>query len=275
MRPQVNNRLDAPTWSNDAVVAAAGRLAAKYESVVGRDYILTNGLHFDDVYAKVLYPQFGTELYEDLDLEKAPDGRKVLGRYDVATNTVYLDRLISRESGDPRRVFTCWHEVAGHGALQGEWLRKRLQRTGFGGVIDATDVSLSAAAEQRLERQANLFAAHLAAPDWLVHYAVRKIFRPNRVFPFTGPCDYWLDVQGWRSHKFVTDATDLQTWIGAKISGYFGGLSDEAIGYRIAELGWVKDSTSGNLRLYRTARGEPAPMAESFDFSNAWQEKAV
>jgi hypothetical protein len=95
-------------------------MGAGHEAVVGREYILYNGLHFDDFYEKVIFPRFQIDLYEDEDLGFDDDGRKRLGRYDVLRNAAHLDLVISRDGGDPRRIFTCWHEVAGHGALHGE-----------------------------------------------------------------------------------------------------------------------------------------------------------
>jgi hypothetical protein len=247
-------QLGAPRWTKQQIVGAAARLMAKYEEIVGREYITHNGLHFDDVHEKLLAPQFRVDLYEDEDLGEDDDGRKILGRYDVRKNAAHLDRVISRESGDRRRIFTCWHEVAGHGVLQGTWLRKQLEQIGMGyEFIDVTEWSLSADAERILERQANTFASHLAAPGWLINYAINTTFRPNRKFIFTGPCKYWLDVNGLRISKYVVDADDLCGWIGAKISGFFGGLSAEAIGFRIAAVGWVRDLTKPALHLRRAA----------------------
>jgi hypothetical protein len=255
MNPSKRN-LVAPNWKKSDIIAAAKRLGQKYEEIVGRDYILMNGLHFDDVYKKLIFPKFAVDLYEDDDLGEDAEGKKLLGRYDIPEKAAYLDRSISRESNDPRRIFTCWHEVAGHGALQGKWLLDQFQRTGEFESLDVTEYSLSAATECRLERQANLFASRLAAPDWLVNYAISKMFRPKRPFIFYEPCDYCLNVQGLPLRKFIVDAGDLCGWIGSKISGYFGGLSAEAIGYRIADLGWVRDRTAPGPNLHRAARSK-------------------
>jgi hypothetical protein len=131
-----------------------------------------------------------------------------------------------------------------------------------------TEHSLSAETERALERQANLFASHLAAPAWLVNYAMHKTFRPAGPFVFREPCIYYLDVQDVRVRKYIVDAGDLCGWIGSKTSGYLGGLSAEEIGYRIASLGWARDLCEPDLPLYRTARGvsvsatAPAPARE-------------
>lgn len=244
--------LQAPRWSRREIIDAAGRLMARYEAIVGRDYIQSHGLHFNDVYERLLYPEFQIDLYEEADLGTDDHGEKILGRYDVDANVAHLDRVIAPESGDPRRAFTCWHEVAGHGALQGDWLREQLAAGGRG-FVNVTDVSLSPDEERVLERQANLFAAHLAAPDWLINYAVHTILRPTRRFVFFGPCLYWLDVHGVPIRKHVADVADLCGWIGSKIAGYFGGLSAQALGYRIREMGWVRDRSIPRLQLHRTA----------------------
>jgi len=250
-------RISSPRWSEVAIKSAAGRLIAQYELLVGRDHILKNGLHFDDVYEKLIYSRFGVELYEDDDLGSDTDGQKVLGRYDVRANTAYLDQVVSRESGDPRRAFTCWHEVAGHGVLQGAWLRKRLDTSGIV-AIDVTEKSMSADTERSIERQANVFASHVAAPDWLINYAVNTTFRPNRRFIFKEPCIYCLDVHGLPLKKYIVDAGDLCGWIGSKISGFFGGLSAEALGYRLSELGWVRDLSTPDLHLHRSLKSKSA-----------------
>jgi hypothetical protein len=263
--------LSAPRWTKKTIVDAAARLISKYEDIVGREYIEHNGLQFEDVYKKLLKPRFGVEIDEDIDLGNDTQGRKILGRYDVRANTATLDSVLSIGKDDPRRIFTCWHEVAGHGALQGVWLRKQLESDHLYECIDITDFSLTPGAEQILERQANLFASNVAAPDWLVNYAIKKIMRPSRSFIFTGPCVYWLDVHGLRICKRVVDLYDLGGWIGSKISGYFGGLSAEALGYRIIRMGWVQDLTNPSLHLHRIGayyssemRGlEPSALASS------------
>ena len=72
------------------------RLGKQYEDIVGRDYILTNGLHFDHFYETLLFPKFKTDLYEDCDLGKDAEGNQLLGRYDVQQNAAHLDCSVSR-----------------------------------------------------------------------------------------------------------------------------------------------------------------------------------
>ena len=89
---------------------------------------------------------------------------KILGRFDVETNTAYIDTSLGPESPDPRRIFTCWHEVGGHGILQGQWLCRELARSHRFRYIITTEDSLDGRTRYELDRQANLFAAHAAAP---------------------------------------------------------------------------------------------------------------
>lgn len=247
-------KITAPRLTKSSIVGAAARLSKQYEDIVGREYIARNGLHFLDFYEKVLYPRFKIDFYVDCDLGADADGNRLLGRYDVEANAAYLDISMSCELGDPRRIFTCWHEVAGHGALQGAWLQKQLQRTEQFKSIDVTARSISPYAERQLEWQANVFAAHVAAPDWLVRYAVRTIIAPGRKLPFYGPCWYCLSAEGLQDRRYLVDFGELCAWVGRKVSRLFGGLSAEAIGYRVADLGLVENLTTPDLRSDRASR---------------------
>jgi hypothetical protein len=240
-------KLPSPRWLNANIVAAAGRLAQEFEDRVGRDYIEKHGQRFEDVYEKLLYPKFGIGLSEGHDLGTDEAGKKILGVYKIHADVAQIDSVLDASLDDPRRVFTLYHEVAGHGALQGKWLRTHLREFD---LLEVTDVSISAAAEQRIERQANLFAAHLAAPDWLIDFAIVRKFAINRPFVYTGQCQYCLNTRGglWlRPH--ITDAMHLCQIIGSKINEFFGGLSAEALGYRIAQRGWIDDKT-GSLKVW-------------------------
>lgn len=245
----------APSLSPGRIIAAADRLINEYVSIVGKEYIITNGLHFDHVYEELLYPKFEIRLEEDVDLGVDQQGVKILGRYDVQDNIAYIDSTISRESGDPRRIFTCWHEVAGHGALQGKWLRERLvSGNGAKKAYEETDASIGFDEMQQIERQANIFGACVAAPSWLVNYSIHKIFKPTRKFLYREPSLYWFEVNGLGMSRKINSPAELAGFIGSKISGYFGGLSAEAIGYRLNKLGWIDDRTERNLMIYRTEK---------------------
>jgi hypothetical protein len=241
------------------IVESAARHSRRFQDEVGRDYILANGLHFYDVWGSIFHREYGVSVEENADLGADASGQKILGRYDIPGNVAYIDSTISEDSGDPRRVFTLWHEVAGHAVLQGRWLRSQLEDRRRGATVEVTEFSISAATEQRLERYANLFASQMAAPDWLVNDAIIRVFQPVRPFLFVQSGEYWLDVRGLRIPKYVVDAGDLARLIGAKISEFFGGLSAEAIGYRVIDLGWIDDRSSGSVRLHRVARRREEP----------------
>jgi hypothetical protein len=82
-------------------------------------------LSFDAAYNEFIYPKYDITLTEDQDLGIDDAGNKILGSFDPLDNAAFIDVSLS---DDPRRTFTCWHEVGGHGLLQGEWLRKELTR---------------------------------------------------------------------------------------------------------------------------------------------------
>ena len=243
--------LPAPNWSRERIISAANRLTKEFEDRIGRDHIQSQGQRFEEVHEKLLYPKFGIHLSEGHKLGFDSSGQKILGVYDIRENTAKLDEVLDRARNDARRVFTLYHEVAGHGALQGKWLRAQLHELEF---LEVTDISISEAAEMKLELQANLFASHFAAPAWLVNFAVKKIFKRAAPFEYTGPCEYWLTTAGGLSiRKYVTDVYDLCGWIGSKIDQFFGGLSGQALGYRLVDCGWINDKT-GTLKTSTVRR---------------------
>lgn len=75
-------------------------------------------ISFSSVYDNVVYPQYEIIVEEGCDLGVDDEGQKILGEYDPLSNIAYIDDAISEESNDPRRTFTLWHEVGGHGVLQ-------------------------------------------------------------------------------------------------------------------------------------------------------------
>src|SRR5262249_12484155 len=158
----------------------------------GRADLVTRGLRFDDVYDDIIYPHYGIELDESRHLGADDAGKKILGCYEPTRNRALIDRSLR---DDPRRVFTLWHEVGGHGVLQGQWFRDQLNQRSFEAIV-TTDASLAPDTVDALERQANIFASHAAAPSWLVDAVIAKVFRPTKLFLFFGPCLYWLEVNG-------------------------------------------------------------------------------
>ena len=240
------SEITAPPFSSKQIITAAEKLTSDFYQSVGPAHLRLNGLRFEDVYEKIIYLQYGIEIVEDEELGSDESGRMILGRFEVCANTAFISRMLGRDLGDPRRTFTLWHEIGGHGVLQGEWLRNQMQPP-----IIVTEDSLSADTTLQLERQANVFAANAAAPGWFVEQVVRYMIPGRECFPFYAPCEYWLNVQGVQTHRYVADFWDLCQLIAREIGCYFGGLSAEALGYRLAKLGIVVDRSRRDLHLFR------------------------
>jgi hypothetical protein len=194
-------------------------------------------MSFDVAYEHVIYPDYGLELEEDTNLGFDEFGEKVLGLFDPRANRAYIDICLHPREGDPRRAFTCWHELAGHGILHGPWVRREIERLGSTMAIQVTELSIRPDTTNVLERQANLFAAHAAAPTWLVVHAIRKRFGylPHNRLTYTGPGQYSFTLdRGTRLHV-VKSFQEFCTRTAYYIKPFFGGLSVEALSYRVAE----------------------------------------
>jgi hypothetical protein len=246
-----------PPFGFPQIINRAEKLIEDYRSIVGTSTMLHQGLHFEDVFEQVIYPNYEIELDESKDLGFDENGKKILGCFDPKGNRAFIDNSLE---DDPRRVFTQWHEVGGHGVLQGEWLRNQLNRQR---TIVTTEESLSPNTISILERQANLFASHAAAPSWFVDAVIVKIFRPTKPFLFFGPCRYWLDVNGMICCHHVDGFDELCRLIAWKIQRFFGGLSKEALGYRIKESPRVVDRTIPTTLLFRLSPSYPPPPGHS------------
>lgn len=244
----------APRLLRREIIDKAEKLIDEYARIVGQERILKTGLWFDDVYEQVIYPKYEIDLTETDDLGLARDGTVILGAFAPQLNSAYVTNRIAVNTGDPRRSFTCWHEVGGHGVLQGEWLRKRYAQIAMTMVTGEKDIAPNAV--QSLERQANLFAAHAAAPTWLVQVAIRRTFglRENKRIRYVGRGPYMLCVRGNDlPYKDVASYSDLCRIVAGKIKHLFGGLSVESLGYRVAESRLVVDVSKTIGCLYRLA----------------------
>lgn len=214
-------------------------------------------ISFDALYDQVIYPEYGIALEEHEDLGIDSAGKKVYGRFDVETNTAHIDVSLSR--GDPRRAFTCYHEVVGHGILQGDWLRREMNRLKQDLRIITTENSLDSETSNVLERQANLCASHIAAPTKLLAFAIDDVFRPTRPIRYIGPRTYTLDIRGCIQRYDVGSFNELCRIIARHIRFRFGDLSLEALSYRVQQMPILRDLTSPRLHLHRLA-----PSAASY-----------
>lgn len=249
--------LRAQKYTKVEIINAADRLTRKYQKALGDLAIL--GMNFDRFYEHVIYPDYDVQIEENCNLGYDADGSKILGQFEPASNTVYIDSVLATEERDPRRTFTLFHEVAGHGALQGEWIRSEFARLRKGGRLTTTEAMLDPRTTNTLEWQANVFASHAAAPSWLLNHCIRSRLRLSHPIQFLGRGEYSVDVARHTYYYFAETFDDVCRQMAYRIQCFFGGLSVEALSYRIAESGWAVDQTTDAFRLQRAVRRELVP----------------
>ena len=258
-----NNReikLRPPPLSNTAIIARAEMLAEQYLRLANAPIELI-GISFDAVYEQIIYPNYGIVLEDGYDLGVDEHGEKVLGRYDPIDNVAYIDASLHPSQRDPRRTFTCWHEVGGHALLQGDYLRQQLSQVNTPPFVTTSSTSIDFATTNVLERQANLFASHAAAPRCLLYLALDQTLNLTRPIRYLCPARYTFSVHG-RTREYAVESFDhLCRIIASFIQGRFGLLSIEALSYRIAQLP-IFDMIERRIMLPRIAR--PAPLPVSF-----------
>jgi hypothetical protein len=247
-------RIEAPPFSNRRIIQEAEELTKSYARDFKKVPASIFTINFDHIYENFIYPKYGINLEEDCDLGYDNQGKKLLGRFDLATNTAFIDASLGPGSRDWRRTFTCWHEVGGHGILQGPWLKREMGRFCQTRYIETTEASIDEQTEYKLERQANLFASHAAAPSWFLRYVLHTTYQPGHPFRYVGPGRYSFYVNKTDLFREIKDFNHLCWTVANYLSGRFGGLSREALGYRIAEVGFVIDDCHPGLRLNRSAR---------------------
>ena len=222
------------------------------------------GIEFNHFYEAVIKPKYGIEIIEDYQLRPSIEGIPRLGTYNIPNNFA----VIAIETSDPRRDWTLYHEVVGHGLLHGPYFRRKFNELLLNTEIDVTEVSISSAAIGEIEKQANYLASLISAPLKYVKFHIIRTFGlhvTRRPIHFVGPREYSLDVNG-RSVKYEVESYhDLCVIVAKKIRPYFGGLSFESLAYRVAEthlvsnksqnpyFGHYKNSHSKSLELDRLA----------------------
>lgn len=211
-------------------------------------------ISFDSVYEQIIYPDYGIILEDTLDLGFDEDGKKILGKYDPVDNVAYID--VSIHGRDPRRAFTCWHEVGGHGVLQGDHLRKEMKRLSRRSCVVTTSESLDLATVSALEWQANVFAANAAAPKPLLSYVVDQMMTLTRPIRYVGPGWYMLDIRGTCLRYKISSVNEMCRVIASHIQHRFGFLSVEALSYQIERLRYIIDVIPPKVSLHRVV---PAP----------------
>jgi hypothetical protein len=233
------------------IIQAARFLVRRYVEELGDIAIL--GMNFDILYESVIYPDYGIILEEGHDLGFDSDGLKILGEFAPESNTVYIDSAVCVTRKDPRRVFTLFHEVAGHGVLQGDWLRAEFTRLRRVGRLATTEMMLDPATENSLERQANLFAGHVAAPDRLLDHWMERRLHLSGPVRFNGSGEYCVQEGTRTSNYHANTLMDVCRRLARAIQPFFGGLSIEALSYRVAERGWAVSVVQPEFRLRRSA----------------------
>lgn len=220
--------IQVPYIPYDELLRRAKSFTDEYCSVIGLGRLLRYGIAFDDIYHEYIYPKYEIALRTDIDLGVDEFGAPIMGEYRPAENVALVS---SRLRCDPRYTFTLWHEVAGHGVLQGDMLRRAHSKH-----IRTTSISLDPRTERRLERQANIFAAMVAVPPFFLQHALFEAFKPTKPFVYRGPCDYDLMAYGQHSRVRIDSVQALRIELARPIQHRFGGLSMESISYRIADL---------------------------------------
>ena len=219
-------------------------------------------INFEHVYDTLIYPQCGISL--ETGDELGTDGEeKILGFYDVFTNTIALDAALADQSDklSSKRAFTFWHEL-GHAVLHAEWMKSQFARFPDGRVV-TVESSISLNSSEKLEQQANLFAAHAAAPGWFLDFVLKSTFRLDRPIFFSRPAEYWLDVRGQRRLCECNSFRELCVNIAYIIQPRFGGLSIEALVYRIQASPCVRDVSGDASPSFRLLRTAPVKVGEA------------
>lgn len=257
--------IDPMKLSRNRIIQIAECISHAYVHLHGRFPAKFFTINFDHVYDTLIYPKYGVSLSSRHELGVNGE-EKVLGYYDVYTNTIAIDAALSNAHGvlHSKRVFTCWHEL-GHAFLHSQWMRAQIRRFPDGRTV-TLESSISLATSEKLEQQANLFAAYASVPRWFLDYVVRSTFRLDHPIYFRGSGEYWLDV--WRRRKMCrcNSFHDLCMNIAYNIQHRFGGLSIEALIYRIQDSAFVKDdshNTSQPFTLLRTAPVQIGNLAAS------------
>ena len=213
------------------ILEKAHQFWLEYIREVGPEHVLNCGISFDEVFDAVIYPHYEITLVKDEDLGVDDFGDPILGRFLPKENTALVAKNLF-ESRDYRQVFTEWHEVAGHGVLQGEFLRKNASTNHR---LFTTAKSMNQI-ENAFEQQANTFAANVAAPLNYVRCILIKVFGMEQKIRYCGPCKYSLCYNNHNSSVYASSPSELAWKIAKKIQHYFWGLSAESLAYQVLDV---------------------------------------
>jgi len=217
--------------SKEEILKRAHSFWLEVVSQFGMRYLLRRGVDFNEVYEAIIYPKFEICLDTTNDLGVDDFGDIILGRYIPKENTALVNKKLF-EQRDPRTVFTEWHEVAGHGVLQGEFLRQHLKNYD---KLYTTEKSMKLI-DNSFEWQANTFAANVAAPRIYVYCLFEQLFGTRGKIPFRGACKYSLCFNEHHWEVYANSPFELAWKIATRIKRFFWGLSAEVIAYQLLEV---------------------------------------
>lgn len=238
-----------PPFSKRQIIEKADALIRPFVQSMPLRRFLEVGHSFDTVYEELIYPEYEICIEEHHDLGFRSLNEKILAEYLPEKRVVLVDKVIGPDSGDPRRCFTLWHEVLGHGVLQGDWFCRSIQRS----RITTTSISLLPSVEVKVEQQANLFAAHCAAPIPLLKLAVRHVLSPSAELSFYEPCRYWLTANGVTRSRHVEDIDDVYMFIAQQIRHLFVGLSLQSLSIQLKAARIVVDKSERSFSMFAGA----------------------
>jgi hypothetical protein len=159
------------------------------EEVLEKHLRLT--LDFDDLHGKLRIPRDGEE-------------PEVLGALWAASGEVFIDESLDPDEHPEREGryrFTLAHEV-GHWCLHKNYLTSPSQQEAdlFGHGRPPTVICRASQAKERIERQADLFAASLLMPEGWVRIIWRELFSRSNPLVFSAwqDSDWARPHMGWR-----------------------------------------------------------------------------
>lgn len=216
-------------------------------------YLIRNGLRFRELYERVIWPRYRITIQEDVDLRLACDGNGALGMYIPTDKVALISGSMSERLCDPRRTFTLYHEVCGHGVLQGRLLSIQATGVSASSALVETAETLNPWNRTMLEWQANTMAGMTAAPMWLVNAQIIEQLKPNRPLRYLGPKRYWLGPPGDVRPYEVSSFNHFCRHVASRISHMFDGLSIEALSYRVERSRIVTDCTEADAQITMAA----------------------
>ena len=107
----MNQHLQAPYFRKVDIVQRVKHLHDGYFKTVG-DEQRCLGINFDHFYEEYIYPEFGIQLVENLDLGYDVSGEKILGLFHPNENIAYIDRML-KQTDDPLLDLLSGSRIAG------------------------------------------------------------------------------------------------------------------------------------------------------------------